>query len=202
MGCIHAQSDLFPIIPLKDLDSVYSWDHFKQTHLSQEKYLSANVGSFHVLLGRFFSGFNFVWKQLSSVQKELQRERRGDEQNSALSSRKWHLIWLDLQNLEQIRKPLYCYLLHSYPYFLPLEHFDIETEQQYAEAFSLRSVLALGSPLFNTGRDEWRGSREHRGQESVGSPAGLKQWHHLCRTGRRWRLAARSQGPLQFACIS
>lgn len=150
MGPIRAQSDLFPIIPLKDLlntlDWVYSWAHFKQSHLSQEKYLSANVGSFHILLGRFSSGFNFVWKQLSFVQKELQRERSRDEQNSALSSRKWYLIWLDLQHLEQIWKPLYCYLLHSYPYVLPLEHFDIETEQQYAEAFSLLS-LCLGSGI-------------------------------------------------------
>lgn len=39
--------------------------------------------------------------------------------------------WFDFRGFfvarasEQIRKPLYCYLLHSYPFFLPLRHFDI-----------------------------------------------------------------------------
>lgn len=42
----------------------------------------------------------------------------------------------------------------------------------------------------------------HCGQESPGSTASPKQWHHLCRTGRRWGLAARSPDAPQFPCIS
>lgn len=52
--------------------------------------------------------------------------------------------------LEQIRKPLYCYLLLSYPFFPPLWHFDIRTEQQYAQAFSPLSPPTV-SPLLSTG---------------------------------------------------
>lgn len=67
------------------------------------------------------------------------------------------------------------------------------TEQQYAWAFSLQSppppstlFSALSFPFFNCGG--WG----HRGQGSIGGRASLKQWHHLCRTGRQWGTGARS----------
>lgn len=124
---------------------------------------------------------------------------------SAFASTKW-------------RKPLYCYLLHSSPSFPPFWHFDMllaawrswalclvlprsGTEQQYAWAFSLHSPPPP-SPLLSSERSiiqlrgGWWGvgGGGHSGQDSIGGRASLKQWHHLCRTGRQWRLAAQSPG--------
>lgn len=131
------QSALFPIIPLEEYSSV-SWDSITQLISSICISPKKNICQQSGILSRVFRQVLLLFQNcLETIIFKKKKKKRQTWADFCIIIKK---MTLDLtledffaaQALEQIRKPLYCYLLHSYPFFPPLWHFDIGTEQQYA----------------------------------------------------------------------